>query len=242
VEILRPADEAHGGQPVAVAAHRGVGRLEHPRVGREPQVVVGAEDQHPPAVRQRHLRSLGRGEHTLLLVETALADAGDLVVDLLQPLGVHGSLDAALCPQGTSTTLPAWPDWSSAIASWKRSIGMTCVIAGRTSSRPDWSRLSIWYQVSYMRRPMMPWIVTPLKITSRFQSSSNGSLGRPSSESRPPLRSASSPSRMACGLPDISSTPSTPRPCVSAMTRSGTLSREASMTASAFMRRARSRR
>src|SRR5688572_608167 len=57
----------------------------------------------------------------------------------------------AFSPHGTSTTLPALPERRSAMASSNSCIGITCVIAGRMSSFPDPSRLSIWYQVSYMR-------------------------------------------------------------------------------------------
>ena len=76
---------------------------------------------------------------------------------------------------------------------------------------------SIWYQVSYMRRPMMPCSVMPLKITRAVPVElERGSVGSPSSghaDAQP--QRGETVARIAAGWPDISSTPSRPRPRVS---------------------------
>src|SRR5437016_3581565 len=118
----------------------------------EAEIVVGAEDQHLAAILQRHHRSLRRGQHALILPETGVADARQLAFEVILER-VHQALPPASSPHGTRTTLPALPLLRSAIAAWNCSIGMTCVIAGRMSRRPEPSKLSIWTQVSNMRRP-----------------------------------------------------------------------------------------
>ena len=65
-----------------------------------------------------------------------------------------------------------------------------------------------------MRRPLMPWIVMPLKMMSSEKFSEIGLDVRPSSEMRPPRRTMSKAVRIASGCPAISSTTSTPSPPV----------------------------
>src|SRR5690606_26661834 len=118
------------------------------------------------------------------------------------------------------------------------------VDGGRTAPqlRPPVSS-AVWYHVSNSRRPLTPMRVASLKMTFSVKSSVTGFGGSPRSTMRPPLRSMSSPLSMPAGWPDISSTTSAPRPCVSSRTRdAGSSPGPAASTASAPMRRASSRR
>ena len=69
-----------------------------------------------------------------------------------------------------------------------------------------------------MRRPLMPWMVMPLKMMSSEKFSEMGLEVSPRRETRPPRRTMSNPVRMASGWPAISSTTSTPVPSVASIT------------------------
>ena len=85
-----------------------------------------------------------KGQNPLVLPEAGVPDLLKLGMELWLHRVEHDTLPRyALSPQGTSTTLPAFPDRSRAIAASNSCMGMTWVMAGRTSSRPEPSRLSI---------------------------------------------------------------------------------------------------
>ena len=58
VHALRPADEAHRGGAVAVTVESVMGGLDHGRMVREPEVVVGAQIDHAAPVGELHHRPL----------------------------------------------------------------------------------------------------------------------------------------------------------------------------------------
>src|ERR1019366_4452900 len=59
-------------------------------------------------------------------------------------------------PSGYTSILLASPVFRRAMALEKSFIGMRSVITGCRSRRPLFSKAVIWYQVWYMRRPLMP--------------------------------------------------------------------------------------
>src|ERR1700730_14805282 len=59
-------------------------------------------------------------------------------------------------PFGYTSILMASPVFRRAMALEKSFIGMRSVITGWRSRRPLLSRAVIWYQVWYIRRPLMP--------------------------------------------------------------------------------------
>ena len=138
--------------------------------------------------------------------------------------------------------LLASPDSSRCMAWSKSASGRRCVMTGERSIPESRSRASIWNQVSYILRPLIPWTVAPLKMTALARSSSTGREGMPSSEARPPLRRMRKPCAMAEGWPDISRSTSTPLPSVRAWTRSSTESPAGLSSVSAPILRASSRR
>jgi hypothetical protein len=69
---------------------------------------------------------------------------------------VEANCSSYLAPFGYTRILLASPVFKRAIALEKSFIGMRSVITGRRSRRPLLSRAVIWYQVWYMRRPLMP--------------------------------------------------------------------------------------
>ena len=73
VQVLRAADEAHRGQAVAACVEGRARGVEEPRVAGEPQVVVGAEVQHPAAA-DLDLGPLRRLDDPLLLPGSGGAD------------------------------------------------------------------------------------------------------------------------------------------------------------------------
>src|SRR5204862_6594138 len=124
------------------------------------------EHQPAPAVRERHLGTLRRREHALALPQAGVADLLEFRLDHGLHLFEHwtassaaacrgralgcasaSGIDQLFSPHGTSTTLPARPSRKSPIASSKRSMGITCVIDGLRSSRPEPRSWSIWYHV-----------------------------------------------------------------------------------------------
>ena len=78
MEVLRAADEAHGGQAVApaVQARR---RLADGRVVGQAEVVVRAEIQDRPAALDRHVRLLRRAKDALVLEQPAGPDLAELL-------------------------------------------------------------------------------------------------------------------------------------------------------------------
>ena len=101
VDLLRPADEAHARQPVTPLVQRGMRRLAHPGILRQPEIVVGAQVQHgDPAVRP-DMRTLGGGQHALVLVGARVAHGGQLVLEMLlqSEVGFHDAATVGLIPR-----------------------------------------------------------------------------------------------------------------------------------------------
>src|SRR5271157_989701 len=117
----------------------------------------------------------------------------------------------------------------------KSFIAMRSVMTGCRSNLLALSSAVIWYQVWYMRRPLMPCTVAPLKITSSARLSSMGREGIPSRDMRPPRRRILNPVRMASVRPAISRTTSTPVPPVLSITVPYTSSFLGSSTKSGFI-------
>src|SRR5580704_17627428 len=85
-------------------------------------------------------------------------------------------------PSGYTSILLASPVFKRSMAREKSLIGMRSVITGCRSSLPALSSAVIWYQVWYMRRPLMPCTVMPLKIMSSEKFNEMGFEVRPSRE------------------------------------------------------------
>ena len=81
VDGLGAADEAHRGQPEAAGVERRVRGREDRRVRRQAEIVVRAEDEHPSAVRERHLGTLRRDDLALALPQPGVADLRELGFD-----------------------------------------------------------------------------------------------------------------------------------------------------------------
>ncbi len=107
VQVLRAADEAHRAQAVAVRAQRLVGRLDHRRVRRQAEVVVGAQVEHLAAVGRAHEGALRRGDDALGLVEAGLPDGVQLGAQMVVKSVVHRFVGAAGRPSspGTSSSI-----------------------------------------------------------------------------------------------------------------------------------------
>src|SRR5207302_8343080 len=133
-------------------------------------------------------------------------------------------------PFGYTNILLASPVFRRSMALEKSFIGMRSVITGCRSSLPAFSSAVIWYQVWYMRRPLMPCTVMPLKIMSSEKFSETGFEVRPSREILPPRRTISKAVRIESGCPAISSTTSTPKPPVFSITKALAFSLDGSMT------------
>ena len=67
MHALRAADEAHRGDPVAIAGERIVRGLQHRGMVGKSQVVVGAEIDHLAPVGEPHDRTLRRSDDTFAL-------------------------------------------------------------------------------------------------------------------------------------------------------------------------------
>src|ERR1700722_8495273 len=85
-------------------------------------------------------------------------------------------------PFGYTRILLASPVLRRSIAFEKSFIGMRSVITGCRSSLPAFSSAVIWYQVWYMRRPLMPCTVMPLKMMSSEKFSEMGLEVKPRRE------------------------------------------------------------
>src|SRR5260370_18474638 len=133
-------------------------------------------------------------------------------------------------PLGYTNILLASPVFSLSMALEKSFIGMRSVITGCRSSLPAFSSAVIWYQVWYMRRPLMPCTVMPLKIMSSEKFSETGFEVRPSREILPPRLTMSKAVRIESGWPAISSTTATPRPPVCSITNALAFSFDGSST------------
>jgi hypothetical protein len=73
VDVLRAADEAHRTQAEAALVQALVRGRDHRRVGRQAQVVVGAQVEHLGAVAGADQAALGCGDDALVLVQAGLA-------------------------------------------------------------------------------------------------------------------------------------------------------------------------
>ena len=87
--VLGAADEAHRGHAVAVAVERRLAGGDERRVVGEPEVVVGAEVQHPPAGLGVDRPGLRRGDDPLVLVEPLAADRAQLGGEPLDQAAGH---------------------------------------------------------------------------------------------------------------------------------------------------------
>src|SRR6185503_593203 len=90
VDVLRAADEADRGHAVAPAIERGMRGGEDLRIVGQAQVVVRAEVDDLEIRSDRDLRALRRADDAFRLVETALADRGDLLADRVEEALIHG--------------------------------------------------------------------------------------------------------------------------------------------------------
>ncbi len=119
VDLLRPADEAHGREPEAPLLHRGVRGRDHLGMVGESEVVVRTEvEDLALAVAHPDPRSLSRRQHSLRLLEARAADLLELCRERRPDrLARHGP-----SPQYRST-LPVSPVRIAANASSKRSAG-----------------------------------------------------------------------------------------------------------------------
>src|SRR5258708_15091818 len=133
-------------------------------------------------------------------------------------------------PLGYTNILLASPVFRRSMALEKSFIGMRSVITGCRSSLPALSSAVIWYQVWYMRRPLMPCTVMPLKIMSSEKFSEMGFDVSPRREILPPRRTISKAVRIESGCPAISSTTSTPSPPVFSITIARAFSLDGSST------------
>ena len=88
VDLLRAADEAHRGHPVAPAVERLVGGGDHRRVVGEAEVVVGAEVDQLRAG-EADVAALGRGDRPLRLAQPGGVDLRQLRRDLRADLAEH---------------------------------------------------------------------------------------------------------------------------------------------------------
>ena len=82
-------------------------------------------------------------------------------------------------------TFPAAPDLIAAIASSARSSGKAMRDHRRRVERPERRKRVIWCHVSYIRRPVTPYTVTPLNTSSVAKSKVIGLAGTPSIWTRP---------------------------------------------------------
>ena len=89
VDVLRPADEADRRHAVAPAIKCGVRGLHDRGVIGESEVVVRAEVDDLPTRFDADRRALWRGDDAFLLVEAALADLRDLLVECVEEAAVH---------------------------------------------------------------------------------------------------------------------------------------------------------
>ena len=92
LQVTCTADEAHAGHTVAVSV-KGFFRCVHKllAVG-EAEVVVGAEVKSFGAVLECDLRTLGRHDYALLLVQTGFLDAVQLVLKIGLKIFVHNAV------------------------------------------------------------------------------------------------------------------------------------------------------
>jgi len=89
VERLRSADEAHRRHPVAPAVEGLVRGLDHRRMARKAEVVVGAQVQELASI-DADVRALRRAHHMLGLVEPGLAHFCKAARQVVAQCSVHG--------------------------------------------------------------------------------------------------------------------------------------------------------
>jgi hypothetical protein len=89
VDVLRAADEADGRHAVAPTIERRMRGREHSWVVRESEIVVRAEIDDLALGPDRDQRALRRADDALLLVQTALADRGDLLAERIEEPLIH---------------------------------------------------------------------------------------------------------------------------------------------------------
>ena len=90
VDVLRAADEADRRHAVAPAIERGMRGGQDLGIVGESEVVVRAEIDHLEIRTDGDLGPLRRADDALLLVQTALADRGDLLADRVEEALIHG--------------------------------------------------------------------------------------------------------------------------------------------------------
>ena len=92
LQVTCTADETHAGHTVAVGVHGILGGLyEFLAVGKS-EVVVGAEVQGFGAVLKGNLRTLGRHDYALFLVQSCFLDAVQLVLKIGLKIFVHNAV------------------------------------------------------------------------------------------------------------------------------------------------------
>ena len=141
----RPGDRPDGAAAGPELADRGRGRVAHPRMVGQAEIVVRRQADQAPIV-DRDDRAL-RGRHDPQRpIEVALAEGGHLVGEEGERIGALGHDVQSMM------TLPESPARAAAKAASKSRNPKRWVIAGVMSS-PDWSMTVILYQVSYISRP-----------------------------------------------------------------------------------------
>ena len=81
VDLLRAADEPHGGEPVAPFVERVVRGRDHGRVLGKAEVVVRAQVEHLARGPHADARVLRRRDHALVLIEARGANLRELPAD-----------------------------------------------------------------------------------------------------------------------------------------------------------------
>ena len=89
VDVLGSADEADAGHAKPVGVDGALGRLHHPWVGTQPEVIVGAKIQDFAAVVEGDFRVLRRGDDTLTLVQARGVDVRQLLRQLVFDASKH---------------------------------------------------------------------------------------------------------------------------------------------------------
>ena len=193
VDVLGPADEPHAGQAEPVGAQALGGGRDDVRVVGQPEVVVGAQVDDPPAVGV-HPRALGRGDHPFALVQPLLGDLGELATDMVEEGGVHG--EPSCCIAAVPAAL------ARAQVAGGRSGAVPASVAGRHNRRPRSQSATVpvglgcWIAVR-----LVAWIWRGGAAAGRVvvllgssgdvaRSSGHGRGRRRSASSSPPARSA----------------------------------------------------
>ena len=99
VDVLGSADEADAGHAKPVGVDCAFGRLHHPWVGTQPEVVVGAKVQDFAAVVEGDFRVLRRGDDALTLVQARGVDVCQLLGQLVFDASKHAGKVQPARPQ-----------------------------------------------------------------------------------------------------------------------------------------------